>query len=278
MRPTPFFLDIDGTLLRGRMAVPETVKAAAGRFRDAGGVIVLCTGRSTMSTRHIARELNLDAPAVLFNGAALYDFKNETASDAVPLPARTADLLAPLTASYPEASLQAHTLERAYLLRLNELLASRGVREELEPEVSSTAEVGGDILKLVMSHPDPDVLRRCREEYFSEPGYNFMFASRHFIEVVAEGVDKGTGARAALRRLGLSGEAAFAAGDAMTDLPMFGAAAYSFAPADAMPEVAAACDEIIPSCEEGGMERAFESALRLMRSAEWPADASGGVQ
>jgi Cof subfamily protein (haloacid dehalogenase superfamily) len=65
-------LDIDGTLLDHNGQVPRRTREALGRLRAAGVVVTLATGRAHGSTRQLMRELGLDAPAVVFNGSALY--------------------------------------------------------------------------------------------------------------------------------------------------------------------------------------------------------------
>ena len=65
-------LDIDGTLLDDRERVPERTFAALERARAAGMHLMLATGRSNGGVRPVLRELALDTPAIVFNGAALY--------------------------------------------------------------------------------------------------------------------------------------------------------------------------------------------------------------
>lgn len=65
-------LDIDGTLLDDRERVPERTYAALERARAAGMHLMLATGRSNGGVRPVLRELALDTPAIVFNGAALY--------------------------------------------------------------------------------------------------------------------------------------------------------------------------------------------------------------
>jgi 5-amino-6-(5-phospho-D-ribitylamino)uracil phosphatase len=65
-------LDVDGTLLDEQERVhPRTLQALA-RARAAGVVVMLATGRPHGRTRGLMREIGLDAPAVVYNGAAVY--------------------------------------------------------------------------------------------------------------------------------------------------------------------------------------------------------------
>ena len=65
-------LDVDGTLLDEQQRVhPRTLRAITAA-RAAGVVVMLATGRAHGSTRGLMREIGLDVPAVVFNGAAVY--------------------------------------------------------------------------------------------------------------------------------------------------------------------------------------------------------------
>lgn len=263
MTPYILFSDIDGTLIRSGTPPLPNVLAAAERFRSAGGILALCTGRSPLSTRGLAREFGIAAPCVLFSGAAVFDFAADAAVQTAALPPDTADLAARLVAAHPECSLQAYTPERAYLLQSNAVLQARGIREELEGGTTKASDIRGDILKLVLTHPDPEALRAIGAQCF-DSRHHFAFASRRFAEVVAKGADKGSGVRAVARMLGVPADRTLGAGDAMTDMAMFEACAFSYAPEDAQPEVLARCDMTIPSSDKGGMEAAFDHAIRLM--------------
>ncbi len=258
-----FFVDIDGTLLRSGHPVPETVIQAAMRFQEAGGLIALCTGRSPLSTANIAKPLNIHAPCVLCSGAAIYDFTNGTALATSDLPPDVCDRIKALIDYDAEVSVQAYTLNRAYLLQSNAVIRERGIREELEKSISSIDEITGPMLKLVLTHHDPETLRECGAKFFNTQ-YHFAFASRRFAEIVAVGADKGAAAGMVAKMLDIPIEASFAAGDAGTDIPLLAACGYTFAPCDARQEVLEIVDHIIPSCDEGGIASAFYHALETM--------------
>ncbi len=264
-----FFCDIDGTLLRGAMSVPSKVKTMAAEYRRAGGVIVLCSGRSQWSAARVAHELDVFSPGILYNGAVVYDFASDRALATTPAPAGIIDLFPLVLAAFPELSLQAYTLERVFLLQRNAVLVERGIVEELEPVTTPPAAVTGSVIKLVLTHADPAELRRCGDEFFSGEGYKFAFASRRFAEVVAADADKGAGALRVADMLGVPLSRCFAAGDAGTDLPVMRLCRHSFAPADAAPNVLTDANETVPPCEEGGMAQAFAIAIQMMAEAEF---------
>ncbi|MDR1611420.1 MAG: HAD hydrolase family protein, partial [Planctomycetota bacterium] len=123
-----FFTDVDGTLLRGDMAIPERVKIAAKRFVDAGGLLTLCTGRAPLSTAWIAKALDIGLPCILYGGAALYDFGRREIVSGRALPAGTGERCAEVLSRFPTVSLQAYGAENIFMLRITDLLRAKGVR------------------------------------------------------------------------------------------------------------------------------------------------------
>jgi 5-amino-6-(5-phospho-D-ribitylamino)uracil phosphatase len=65
-------LDVDGTLLDDLDQVHPRTRAALDRARAQGVVVMLATGRSSGGAREVIRVLGLDAPCVVYNGAAVY--------------------------------------------------------------------------------------------------------------------------------------------------------------------------------------------------------------
>ena len=53
-------LDLDGTLTNSKKQVTENTKAAIDRFIDAGGTVVLASGRPTFGVMPVAKTLELD--------------------------------------------------------------------------------------------------------------------------------------------------------------------------------------------------------------------------
>lgn len=70
--------DIDGTLNNKIRRLPRRNKEAINRFVSLGGRFTLASGRSPLSMKKHFERLPIDGtPAVVINGAGLYDFKND---------------------------------------------------------------------------------------------------------------------------------------------------------------------------------------------------------
>lgn len=261
-----FLSDIDGTLMRRDAPLTKSVIDAARDFTEAGGLLALCTGRSVVAARETAQRLGVNLPCILYGGASLYDFAGEAH---LSLHSFSCDILSSVRrvlAEHPTISMQVFTEDDIYVLRRNARLNARGVREENVGEERKLEDVQGDIIKLVMCGDDASALAAC-ESFFPKDSCNFSFASRNFVDVVASGYTKLDAMRALSKRLKIPFSHFFAAGDAMTDLPLLQCAKVSFAPANAMDEVKASVTHVVPDVKDGGMADAFTLAAELVKNA-----------
>src|SRR5687767_12946015 len=67
------FLDLDGTLVGATYTVSLPVRRAVAAARAEGCVVVLCTGRSRVTTEPSADQLGFRTHAIVSNGAVVLD-------------------------------------------------------------------------------------------------------------------------------------------------------------------------------------------------------------
>ena len=65
-------LDLDGTLVADDGHVPGRTQLSLKAAQERGAVVMIATGRSHHATAHVLAELELETPAIVFNGAAVY--------------------------------------------------------------------------------------------------------------------------------------------------------------------------------------------------------------
>ena len=258
-----FLCDIDGTLLRRDVPLSDEVIDAAHAFVNAGGYLALCTGRSTVAAREIARRLRVNLPCILYGGASLYDFSTESHIVLHSFQNDIRQSVALVLERYPDISMQVFTRDDIYVLRRNARLNARGVREENVGEERPLTAVSGDVVKLVMCCDNTEELCAC-EEFFPAEYCDFAFASRNFVDVVPRGCNKADTMMALASYAGIPPEHFFAAGDGATDLPLLQAAGISFAPNNAVPQVKDAVQHVVGDVKDGGMARAFRMAAEMI--------------
>ena len=76
--------DLDGTLLNNQKEIDIETIEALHEYRSQGGKVVICSGRSPLSTKWIASTIGLKGePIIAYNGAILLDENGEVQEQAV---------------------------------------------------------------------------------------------------------------------------------------------------------------------------------------------------
>jgi len=254
-----FVSDIDGTLLRRDVPLSPQVVDAAKEYMAAGGLLSVCTGRSLPAAREVALTLGVNAPSILYGGAAIYDFQQQKYLFSQPFQWDVMQAVRAVLEQNADISVQVLTLDNIYVLHRSSRLDQWGVQEENIGPVRSSDDVTGQVLKLVMCCDDPSKLEFCRQ-FFPEKYCNYTFASRTFVDVVAAGFGKGEALKMLSQMTGIPYSRFFCAGDAMTDLPMLKLAGVSYAPENAMDAVKASVSQVVPDIHHSGMAQAFRHA------------------
>ncbi|MCK2217092.1 HAD-IIB family hydrolase [Actinomadura sp. ATCC 31491] len=249
--------DLDGTLVGRDLAMVPASREALRRFQRAGGEVVLATGRMERSARPYYDELGLDAPAILYNGAATVNLATGDVLRARNLPAAAWKTLLGLFGDlpagvYPVAfsggeALAVHDAPelRDYARRDGITLRDPGDWAALPPdEITKCMLIGGPF-------PELDI-----------PGTVTVRSEATYLEVLAEQATKGT----ALRELAAAGnvplEQIAAVGDNPNDRDMITAAGVGFAVGDGHPDVVAAADVVTRACAAGALVDVVELAFR----------------
>lgn len=263
---TIFFADIDGTLVGADFLLREEVVRAAKKYQEAGGKLVLCTGRSVYGTKHIADKLGAMAPAILYNGAVVFDFHRGEILWKRPLDKKIAEILQRIYQEHPGVCIEIFTEKAIYRVRTNWMVENRGVPEErgiLYPEIP---EIREDILKITLIADHSEELKRCRG-YFTD-GCSFEFSGRHFAEIVREGCGKHVAAKELMQYWEPDAEMIFAAGNGQNDMELLRQSDYAFVPATAEEKVKEVADRLIDGPEKMGMAEAFETAACFWREKD----------
>lgn len=134
--------DIDGTLMNFPAPIPPRNIEALRRFTAAGGRFSVATGRSIASARPYVEQLPVNAPCILYNGCAIYDFAAEKVLRAHELPDSYAGYLSALMREREIVALSGTGYVREYLGREN-----MPILEE------ALTKARGPFLKAVMAMP-----------------------------------------------------------------------------------------------------------------------------
>ncbi len=262
-------LDIDGTLVGDDLVIGPGTRAAIRAARERGVVVTLITGRMVSSALRFARELDLVAPIVGYQGALIREMPEPTSTR----PGRML-IHTPLKASVArevvlwarEQGLDPHVnhLER-FIIRADDPLA-----DEYTTFMGHTPDREDDLVASIQ-HPVTKVMCHGEPPLPTEvaPIARARFAGRadvtvshpHFIEFVAPGVSKGRAVRWLARRLGVDLGGVLAIGDQWNDIEMLAEVGHGTAMPTAPLEVQAVARYIAPPLAEEGVARMIETLV-----------------
>lgn len=257
--------DLDGTFLGAHGALVERNLEAVSRFKEGGGRFTAATGRVQHDMLRIipqAAEL-FNAPAVMANGAYLYDFSEETAfSEQVMTPEDVTDFIRYVHALEPSVGVRVSSSagfladsERDNPYILKDLTGGRR-RETAILKPMSEWELDTMRLYKMVVRGEPEVLSRIRPTVEAHFGGRYAYTSSapSFFEIQRGGCDKGTGLRALAELLeGIDGRRPFtvAAGNHENDLPLLLAADAAVCPDDALEDIKPFCHRVLCGHTEG---------------------------
>lgn len=263
--------DFDNTLVytQGALERGEDIPPMSARNREAveyfirnGGYFTISTGRALPAFARYAKELPCNAPCVIANGAALYDFSAGKYLETAFLDADIYDHVDALLARFPALSFEVyHADERIHALHPNEYIRNHEhLTRAKTVEVRSFREVDLPVIKLLFEEDRPlldEVRSFIRAQSWGER-YELIFSSDHLLELTRRGATKGG---MVLRLAGLLGVARgdiYCIGDHNNDIPMLEAAAIGFAPENAIPSVKAWGARIVCHCRDGALADVVE--------------------
>ena len=258
-------LDLDGTLLGpGGVLNERTVKAVHTAIRR-GLKIIIATGRAIDATERFRLSLGAEGPMIYFNGAMVVDMGGGKVISSTLLETGAVEFCIDLSREmgiYYQVYLPAEG-GRIPLIAENEgpfnerdmYYGHTGILAEIGclKEALRRPGVNGCIKSMFLAEPEVQAVLRPRlEERFGGSVY-IVQTYRNFLEIMDAKVSKGQGLKAAMKHLSLKKEEVIAFGDEENDLPMFDAAGFSAAPANAREKVKERAGIIIGSNAEDGV-------------------------
>lgn len=268
-------IDIDGTLLNNhRLVTPRTGRAIQSAVA-AGVRVVLCTGRSLHSARHIAAQVDPAVHLILHSGALILDRLDGTVLRATNLPRDVAIALIvflkdegydPLVYDpVPESRSFLHEPQRTPNEWLRRYIEANGDRARLVPDLLSVVTYDPAQLAAAGRRENIDRLRARLVERWPGVGLilsrSTLVSDYWFIEIVPPEVSKSTALAFLGDRYGIRPSEMVAVGDNFNDLDMIEFAGLGVAMENAPDEVKAAADFVARSNHDDGVAQVIEEFI-----------------
>lgn len=267
-------LDIDGTLVGDDLSIGPDTRAAIRAARARGIPVSLITGRMVSSALRFARELELQAPIVGYQGALIREMPPAESRRPgrllvhTPLRAEIAREVVIWSRTHgldPHLNHLERFIVRADDPRADEYSVFMGSRPELADDLANSIRHAVTKVMAAGEPPLPTEVAGAARAHFAGRA-DVTVSHPRFLEFVAPGVSKGRAVRWLARRLGIRLGAVLAIGDQWNDIEMLAEVGHGTAMPSAPTEVRAAARYVAPPLAEEGVARMIE-ALALASPA-----------
>ena len=270
-----FMTDLDGTLLTDDKRILDKDMEAIERFRRGGGMFTAATGRGYAMARRVAVEQlrldKFDMPAVLFNGAGVYDFKQEKFLWRCEAGSFARDYIREIVERFQKKydigrlGIEVLREQDVYAPLINEIERLHLDMESVTPKLLPLEDVpeGGWLKFLFAGEPEvlDEVERIARCGDF--PDVQWVRSQPIFFEGLPKGVDKSRGFEELIKLVGANKRFSVAAGDYLNDAAMIIKADLGATVESAHPDVKKAADIVVCDNNSGAVCEIIEYIERL---------------
>lgn len=253
--------DMDATLLNSDHMVSKGNREAIEYFISEGGKFTVATGRMVPAVRAYFSQMRINAPALLHNGAKIYDFEAEKAIFERFIEEDRKNAIRRVHDEIPEIGLEVYADEKVYVYREcseTERFKTRSydVTYYMPDEIWHRPWIKALLIgeRELLDKYEPLYRRDYDSGYCVRSGSNYL-------DVVANGVSKGIALTKLMELLKIDKSNVYAVGDNMNDIDMLKAAGHSFAVENAEDEVKSQSDLTVPSCENDPIAYIIENSI-----------------
>ncbi|MBC1935974.1 HAD family phosphatase [Listeria grandensis] len=259
-------LDLDDTLLNDDLELSSVNKATLIKAQQQGIKVALSSGRPTFAMEALAEELELGKYGgylISFNGAAIYDCKNERSIFHMPLPKGALGELYNISQKY-NVYMQTYIENAIVATEYNKYTDIEGDITGMEIVVPRVYDdiLEEEVTKVILLE-NPTMLKHLESKLspFSEGYLSMTISKPFFLEFMNEGVDKGLALYKLCEHLEILTSEVIAFGDSYNDLPMLNKEAVSVAMGNSVDEVKSVCDYITDTNNNHGVSKFIEDRV-----------------
>ena len=263
--------DFDNTLIYTEEALrtgapvpplPERNREALAYFMAQGGRFAVSTGRALAAFCEYVELVPMNAPGIVCNGAALYDFSTGEYLETALLDRLALERGQAVLDRFPEAAVEAyhignviHAVHPNEFTRRHEHLTHVAVTE-----APSLPDVPLPLGKLLFEaeHGTLEAVMSFLRERGWDRDYELIFSGRTLLEMTVKGASKGGMVRRLAERLEISMDQVYCVGDEANDISMLTAAREGFAPANCIPAVRECGATVVCDAREGALADVVE--------------------
>jgi hypothetical protein len=244
--------DFDDTLYDSHHQVPERNRQAIQHFMAEGGRFTVATGRAYRTFSPQIPLFSFNAPVVLSNGAAIYDFQAQRFLVQTTLPPEARQDLGSMTKKFPALALEAYHGEDIYVCNPNQITYDHLKKVNCDFIRCPVEEIPTPWVKALF-HQEHDLLLEVQKLILSQWGdkYEAIFSNPYYLELTCKGSTKGGMVAKVAEFLHIAPDHVYCVGDNQNDISMLELSAIPFAPANCAQVVRDWGAEVLCHCDDG---------------------------
>ena len=245
--------DFDDTLYDTKGRVCQRNVKALEYFMAEGGRFAVSTGRARRTFSPYAHLVPMNAPAVLSNGSALYDFQEENMVLQTFFTDDVVEDFKAICEAFPEVAFEAYHGEEIYAYRPNHVTDAHMVKVSTQyTEVQNIEDIPLPWTKAIIQQ-DYDKLLPVQPWLLERYGekYEAIFSNKVYLEITAKGSTEGGMVKKLAQLLGIEAKNIYCVGDNQNDIPMLAVSAIPFAPANCAQSVKDFGARVLCHCDDG---------------------------
>lgn len=231
--------DLDGTLLNSSQNISLENKEAIARFQAEGGKFTIATGRMKEAALPYAKELNVNIPIILYNGAVVYDHINNKNIYFKTLnnPRELLSIIHPLIKTN-NLGLMMYDESNVYALNRNNIVENYEEKEKIKCNNFSHDVFKNSILKFLFISNDITLLESIKKKIqLSNYPCELIYSETNYLEVIPADTSKGIALSNLIINKGWESMSKICVGDNYNDLSLLIAADYAFYVENAVEEI-----------------------------------------
>lgn len=257
--------DMDGTLLNSEKKItPENLRAIE-KFRSMGGKFTVATGRTIQSFEPYIKDLHIDMPVILYNGAMIYDYNSGKILCQIHLPEKSKEIALEIMNSVENLGGEVLKSDSAYVFENNEYEDLHTKMCGVDVKFCSLENMPPNGWLKVLFASSPENIQKL-VDFIAEKRYNevsFVKSSDIFCEMLEPSSTKGSALKMYRQLDGMRNMKFISIGDYNNDIEMIQEADFGAVPSNAQPEVKKSAGIILKnSCDENAVAELIDLIIQ----------------
>ncbi len=218
--------DLDGTLYENQNDIPAVNINTINRFIECGGQFAVSTGRGISASRFVDGLVPVSCPVIVNNGHTLYDFKQNKIIFTEYLPEICKSIVDLAIQKFATLGIEVYSDEQIFVLRMNEIIRQHLEYERVDYTLCQLADVANLPWSKVLFTDQAQRLKPVHQFVTEQPhpGLGYVDTSAYYLEILKEGVNKGSALLKLADTLQIPKHNTYAIGNYYNDLEMIQAA------------------------------------------------------